>query len=236
MPYQYTYILINFFTIIICFLASFHRKLGFYRYFKYYFLSSTIVAIPFILWDVYFTSIGVWWFDTQYTLGYKIGNLPLEEVLFFFCIPFSCVFTYFCFNKFYKWEWSKGFNNIIVFFSLIVCVVAGLLFSDKIYTAVTAWATAGTLVYLHLIKREPWLTQASIIFTILMLGFFPVNGILTGTGLPSPVVNYNNADFLNFRLGTIPIEDAVYGYTQFLWNVYMFKVIVRRFKNGTDEV
>lgn len=236
MPYQYTYILINFFTIIICFLASFHHKLGFHRYFKYYLVSSTIVAIPFILWDVYFTARGVWWFDTQYTLGFKIGNLPLEEVLFFFCIPFSCVFTYFCFDKFYKWEWSKGFNNLIAFVSLITCVVAGLLFTDKIYTAVTAWFTAGTLIYLHLIKREPWLTQASIIFTILMLGFFPVNGVLTGTGIPSPVVNYNPNDFLNIRMGTIPIEDAVYGYAQFLWNIYMFKIIVRRFKNEAVAV
>lgn len=60
-----------------------------------------------------------------------------------------------------------------------------------------------------------------------MLGFFPVNGILTGSGLPSPIVNYNSDAILNIRIGTIPIEDAVYGYAQFLWNVFMFKVITK---------
>lgn len=227
MPYQYTYILVNFFTIIICFIASFHKKIQFSSYFKYYLLSSTLIAIPFILWDMYFTRIGVWWFDKQYTLGYSIGNLPLEEILFFFCIPFSCVFTFYCFDKFYNWSWSKGLNNLIIFPSLIILIVVGLLTTDKIYTCVTAWVNVGTLIYLYFIRREQWIAQASIIFTILMLGFFPVNGILTGSGLPSPIVNYNSDAILNIRIGTIPIEDAVYGYAQFLWNVFMFKVITK---------
>ena len=56
-----------------------------------------------------------------------------------------------------------------------------------------------------------------------MLGFLPVNGILTGTGLDSPIVNYNPNEFLGIRILTIPIEDAVYGYTQFLLVLYFFK-------------
>ncbi len=64
-----------------------------------------------------------------------------------------------------------------------------------------------------------------------MLGFFPVNGILTGTGLESPIVNYNPDDFLGIRMGTIPIEDAVYGYTQFLLVLYFFK----QFKSKSHE-
>jgi len=60
-----------------------------------------------------------------------------------------------------------------------------------------------------------------------MLGFFPVNGILTGTGIESPIVNYNPDEILNIRMMTIPIEDAVYGYTQFLLLIYFFKTFKR---------
>lgn len=37
------------------------------------------------------------------------------------------------------------------------------------------------------------------------------------------IVNYNPGDFLGIRMLTIPIEDAVYGYTQFLLGLYFFK-------------
>lgn len=80
-----------------------------------------------------------------------------------------------------------------------------LLHHDKIYTLVTAITTIVTLIYLHFIVRADWISKASMVYTVLMLGFFPVNGVLTGTGLESPIVNYNPGDFLGIRMLTIPI-------------------------------
>src|SRR5690606_25188390 len=107
-------------------------------------------------------------------------------------------------EKFFKLEWLIGFNNLIVFISIIVCSVIALLHSDKIYTLVTAVATILTLMYLHFIARAEWIGKASWVFTILMLGFFPVNGVLTGTGIDTPIVNYHDGDFLGIRMLTIP--------------------------------
>lgn len=221
---SFTYALILFFTVIICFIASFDRRIKFNRYFIPFIASAVVIAVPFIAWDVWFTAKGVWWFNTDYTLGFNIAGLPIEEWLFFICIPFSCIFTYFCIDRFFKWDHLSGFNNLIVFFSVIVCSVVGLIHHDKIYTLVTALATVFTLIYLHFIVRADWISKASLVFTILMLGFFPVNGVLTGTGLESPIVNYNPHDFMGIRIGTIPIEDAVYGYAQFLLVLYFFKL------------
>lgn len=220
----YTYSLVLFFTVIICFVASFDKRLLFNRHFGAFIKAAVLVAIPFIAWDVWFTAKGVWWFNTDYTLGIVIAGLPLEEWLFFICIPFSCVFTYYCLDKFYKMEWLSGFNNLIVFVTVIVCSVVALLHYDKIYTLVTAIATILTLIYLHFIVSAKWIGKASFVFTVLMLGFFPVNGVLTGFGLASPIVNYNPNNFLGIRMITIPIEDAVYGYTQFLLVLYFFKL------------
>lgn len=224
----YTYLLINFFTIIVCFIASFDKRLQFHKKFKAFLFAAVIVAIPFIGWDIWFNFKGVWWFNTNYTIGYKIAGLPVEEWLFFFCIPFSCVFTYFCFGKFFDWSWSSAFNNIIVFVSVIVCTVIALLHYNKLYTLITALATIFTLVYLHFIAKKEWIGQASITYLILMPGFFAVNGILTGTGLESPIVNYNPNEFLGIRILTIPVEDAVYGYAQFLLVLYFFKLFQKK--------
>jgi len=234
----YTYILILFFTVIVCFIASFDKRILFSRHFKPFFLAALIVAVPFIAWDIWFTAHGVWWFNIDYTLGYTLGGLPIEEWLFFICIPFSCVFTYYCINKFFNLKFFLGFNNLVVFFSVIVCSVVALVHHDKIYTLVTAIATIGTLVYLHFVARVDWIGKASFVFSILMLGFFPVNGILTGTGLESPIVNYNPKDFLGIRILTIPIEDAVYGYTQFLLVLYFFKKFKsnRRMKDAPNHI
>lgn len=220
----YTYLLINFLTVIICFIFSFDKRIQFNKHFSAFLKASTLTAIPFIAWDVWFTAHGIWWFNTAYTTGLSLLGLPIEEWLFFFCIPFSCVFTYFCLDKFFDLKWASAFNNSIVFVSVIICVVIALLHHDKIYTFVTALITVATLIYLHFVARVSWIGQASLVYTILMLGFFPVNGVLTGTGLESPIVNYNPKEFLSFRLLTIPIEDAVYGYTQFLLNIYLFKL------------
>lgn len=227
----YTYALILFFTVIICFVASFDRRLLFNLHFVAFLKAAVLVAIPFITWDVWFTAKGVWWFNTDYTLGIVIAGLPIEEWLFFIFIPFSCVFTYFCFDKFFKLEWLSGFNNLIIFVSIIACSVIALLHHDRIYTLTTAIVTIGALIYLHFIVKADWLAKASLVFTVLMLGFFPVNGVLTGTGLESPIVNYNPDDFLGIRMLTIPIEDAVYGYTQFLLVLYFFKMFKKETKN-----
>jgi len=227
---KFTYALILFFTVIICLIASFDRRIKFNQHFSAFLKAAIVVAIPFIAWDVYFTAKGVWWFNTDYTIGLNIAGLPLEEMLFFIFIPFSCVFTFYTIDKYYKWNALSGFNNILVFVSVIVLSVVALLNTDKIYTFVTAIVTIATLIYLHFIARSEWITKASVVFTILMLGFFPVNGILTGSFIESPIVNYNPKDFLGIRMFTIPIEDAVYGYSQFLLVLYFFKQFQRKTK------
>ncbi|RPD42971.1 lycopene cyclase domain-containing protein [Chitinophaga barathri] len=221
---SYTYFLIIFLTVIICFIASFDRRIRFNRFFIPFLKAAIIVAIPFIAWDIWFTAHGVWWFDTKYTIGVIIGGIPLEEWLFFICIPFACVFTFYCLDMFFRLDWADGFNNIIVFVSVIICSVVALLHHEKTYTLVTAVAVIVTFIYLHFIARAEWIGRASFTFLVLMLGFFPVNGVLTGTGLESPIVNYNPEKFLGIRMLTIPIEDAAYGYVQFLLVIYLFKL------------
>lgn len=224
----YTYLLINFFTIVICVIASFDKRIRFNRYFLPYLLAATLVAIPFIFWDSIFTACGVWWFNYNYTTGISIAGLPVEECLFFFCIPFSCVFTYFCMNRFFNLDRWNAFNNLIVFLALIACTVTALLFYNRLYTFVTAVVSAIIFIFLHFIVRREWIGKASFVYILLSPGFFLVNGILTGTGLSSPIVNYNPEEFLGIRMLTIPIEDALYGYILFLMNLYFFELFTTK--------
>ncbi|MFT7666352.1 MAG: lycopene cyclase domain-containing protein [Patiriisocius sp.] len=44
----------------------------------------------------------------------------------------------------------------------------------------------------------------------MLIPFLIVNGVLTGSFIENEVVWYNNAENLNFRITTIPIEDTIY--------------------------
>ncbi len=225
---SYTYLLIEFFTVIVCFLFSFDRRIQFHKYFLSFLKASAVVAIPFIVWDIWFAKNGVWWFNFDYTLGIDILGLPLEEWLFFICIPFSCVFTFFFLEKFFQFNGLKKYNPIIAWITILTCLAVAVCFYDHAYPMLTALSAILTMSYLYFIAKVDWIAKASLIFCILMLGFFPVNGILTGTGLDSPIVNYNSSEILNIRLLTIPIEDTVYGYTQFLLVWYFFGYFRKR--------
>ncbi|WP_374457846.1 lycopene cyclase domain-containing protein [Nocardioides sp.] len=49
---------------------------------------------PFLLWDLYATHAGHWWFDADQTLPPRIAGLPLEEIGFFVVIPVVSVLTF----------------------------------------------------------------------------------------------------------------------------------------------
>lgn len=222
------YLLVDFFTILVPFVFSFHPKIQFYKTWKQFFLASVIVAVVFIIWDSIFTYLGVWSFNPRYVTGIYFLKLPLEEILFFICIPFSCVFTFFCLDKFYNLQWSDKAekNFVLVFF--IVLGTTGLIFGGRLYTSVTFITAAFVAVFLKFIFRVKWLGKAISVYAILLVPFLIVNGILTGSGLEQPVVIYNKTEIINIRLFTIPVEDVFYGLELFLLNLALYKYFIKR--------
>jgi len=222
------YLLVNFFTVIIPFLFSFHPKLRFDKKFKAFFLANGLVALVFILWDIVFTKIGVWGFNPDYLLGIYFFHLPLEEILFFICIPFSCVFTYHCVNLFFDIQWPPKTETVFVISLSVLLFLVGAFFYDRLYTAYTFISLSIVLLALKYLAKVTWLPKLFSIYTILLIPFFIVNGILTGTGPDNPVVWYNNAENLGVRLLTIPVEDVFYGFELVLLNVFLFGYFGRR--------
>ncbi len=231
-----TYLLVDFFTIIVPLLFSFHPKLKFYENFRSLLLSMSVAALPFIIWDIQFTRMGVWGFNENYITGVYFYNLPIEEVLFFFCIPFACVFTYHCLNLFFRMHWTTKTETLFVNITAGLLFFSGCVCYSKIYTALTAISLAILLLYLKYIAKINWLAKLVFIYPALLLPFFIVNGVLTGSGIEQPVVWYNNAENTGCRIFTIPVEDVFYGFELILLNVYFYEYSYKKFRLNRQEL
>jgi len=217
---KYTYLLVNFFTIIVPFLFSFHPKLKFHKTWKAFFPAVIGTGLFFLVWDVYFTNLGVWGFNKNYVVGIYVANLPLEEILFFFCIPYACVYTYHCLDL---WIKEVNENNYITPILIFVFVVTAIYHLENAYTLFAFLTLAVLLVLAKYIFRVQWLMKFYIIYAILLFPFLIVNGILTGTGIESPVVWYNETEIIGWRILTIPFEDVFYGMAMVLMNLLIYK-------------
>jgi lycopene cyclase domain-containing protein len=73
---------------------SFSKKMDFWKYPTRLVWAITLPFLIFVVWDIIVTARGHWSFNPNYTIGFKIFNLPVEEVLFFIIIPFCGLFTW----------------------------------------------------------------------------------------------------------------------------------------------
>lgn len=222
------YLLVDFCTVIVPLLFSFHPKIKFYKTWREFIIAAIAVAVIFMIWDSIFTYLGVWNFNPRYISGIYFLKLPIEEILFFICIPFSCVFTYYCLDKFYKLSWNRKTENIFCMILSLCLLITGLIFRERLYTSVTFISTAFVCVILQFVYKIDWFGKAVTVYAILLIPFLIVNGILTGTGLEEPVVRYNDLENLNIRLFTIPVEDVFYGFELILLNLFIYLQLLRK--------
>ncbi len=222
METKYLYLLINVLVILPPLLLSFDRKVAFYQRWKQLWPAIIAMLIPFVLWDIWFTGRGIWGFNEAYLMGITLINLPIEEWLFFITIPYASIFVYDCVKIYFPaWIW-RGRGRIIGLVLAFALLVIAALNVERLYTSITFASLATALIVLNRLKA-PYLGRFFASYVIVLVPFFIVNGILTGSGLQEQVVWYNDAYNLGIRLWTIPIEDTFYGMLLILGGVAIYE-------------
>jgi lycopene cyclase domain-containing protein len=220
---KYLYLWINLLSFIVPFLCSFYPKANFSKKWKWVLPAIAITAVFFIAWDALFTEAGVWGFNPQYITGVKLWGLPVEELLFFFCIPYACLFTYFALNHLIEKDHLFPHQELISSLLIIVLLVSGGYYINKLYTGTTFLLTGFFLAFVMLKLRVRFMGRFYLAFAILVIPFLIVNGILTGSFIEEPVVWYNNEENMGIRIGTIPLEDLVYALLMLLMSITIWE-------------
>lgn len=206
---KYLYLFLLFFSIIYPLAQSFEWRLKLYSKWRAIFKGIAVMSIVFIPWDIWFTNEGVWWFREDYISGFLLLELPIEEWLFFLVVPYACVFIYEVLNFFVKRDILKNIATPFFFIAGIILLSVSILYKSKLYTGITFSLSGLGCIYMAW-KKPIWSGRFLLAYLVSWLPFLLVNGILTGNFTKNPVVNYNEAEIIGFRITTIPIEDSVY--------------------------
>ncbi len=229
METKFLYLLVDFFVIIVCFIFSFHPKLKFHKQWPYFIGAVIPVGLFFIVWDIQFTHMKIWSFNPKYLTGVYFFDLPIEEYLFFLCVPYACVFTYHAFDIFIGEKLkNNSIGKYISYALIILTITATCIFYNKWYTCSTAIILACLLIFLQY-KKISFLTLFYLVYGVIFIPFLLSNGILTGGFTKEAVVLYNDSENLGIRIFTIPIEDVFYGMILLLSNISLFEYLRNKY-------
>ncbi|MFL5763236.1 MAG: lycopene cyclase domain-containing protein [Bacteroidia bacterium] len=224
---QFTYLAVLAFTLSYPLYKSFEEKINYVSKWKYLWPAIFISAIIFIGWDIWFTSMGVWGFDKAHVLGFFLAGLPIEEWLFFFIVPFSCVFIYEVLNYFVRKDVLGKAAKYISFLLVFLLFLIGGQHIYRFHTSITFFSLGFFLLLHQFVLRTPYMGRYYLCWAVCMVPFLLVNGVLTA----APVICYNNLHILNIRIYTIPVEDVFYGMLQILMVITFYEYFKKK-SNG----
>ncbi|HET6558889.1 MAG TPA: lycopene cyclase domain-containing protein [Prolixibacteraceae bacterium] len=202
-------------------ILSFDKKLQFYRQWKYLIPSLFIIGMIYILFDIWFTNLGVWGFNPLHHSSLRLFGLPIEEWLFFLIIPYASIFLHESLILYFPTlQLSEKITRVLTIILIALFTLLAVVYMDKIYTLYMSTLMAVALS-VSLFDSSQVIRTFFITFIFLLIPFVVVNGLLTGSFAGKEVVWYNNAENLGIRFLTIPIEDFGYAFSLLLLNLML---------------
>lgn len=203
------YSIILVFSFIIPFLFSFERKIFFIKKIKNILGAIFITCTPYIVWDIIFTKIAVWKFSEDKVSNFDSLIIPIEEFLFFICIPYALIFVYEVIN-FYLPDSQLKFNFKFALFSSFIFMLLSILSYPRIYSSIQFLITSILFFFIWIKKLEIFLSRNLWLFIFLsFIFFFIVNYFLTSI----PIVQYDAKQIIGLKITSIPLEDFFYHFT-----------------------
>ncbi|TNE78650.1 MAG: lycopene cyclase domain-containing protein [Bacteroidetes bacterium] len=219
-----TYLLLDLLTLAGPLALSFDKKVAFYKNWKYLFPAILITAVFFLVWDYFFTLIGIWEFNPEYVMNIRWGGMPVEEYLFFLVVPYACVFIYECLKAYSPKDYLFKLRHPLSLGLFLFCAISFYFYPSHLYTAINAVVLGTLLLLLYWKKSTGFLGMFYFAYLVALIPFAIVNGILTSM----PVLVYNDAANLGIRVGSIPLDDFFYNLIMLLMTVSLYEYFKNR--------
>lgn len=227
---RFLYLALNILIVLFPFILSFDRKVAFRKRWIALIPAYIAVSVPFILWDMAMIKGDHWGFNPEYILGLKMAfGIPVEEVLFFFTVPFACTFTFEAL-KVYVPSKRLPFSRIPLLIMGVFSIGASVPFMDQFYTASVLVIFGVVSITAPFVCPDLFRTSTFYVFLFVATFLFVIfNYLLTSI----PIVWYwhgsiwGGNEAWNGRFMTIPYEDFIYNFALligFLAVYYRFRL------------
>jgi lycopene cyclase domain-containing protein len=205
---ELTYLIFNLIVFIPVLVLSLTTDVKPHRHWRALLGAYLLVSVPFIVWDIWAVQAGHWGFSDTYITASRFFDLPIEEILFFFSIPFAMMYVWGVIKKFVT---DRPVVTIwpVLFLSLTAGGAIWMLtqYWDNGYTRSAAIATLIAVIITACTRLV--FTRRFWTFQFVLLGIFILaNSFLTAL----PIITYGSSSIIGTRIATIPIEDFFFNF------------------------
>ena len=225
---HYEYFLFNLIVLLGPIAASFETRVHFVTKWRHALPAIALAALPYIVWDALVTGRH-WNFNSAYILGISPFGLPIEEILFFFTIPFASLFMWEVISSYIPKQEVSSKGSVGVFRGLLLAGIILYAQGQKEYTAF-ALGALGIVGILDDILPAKLFPQKRTLLYVLVVTI--CNGVFNGYLTARPVVIYDNTYNLGIRLGTIPVEDFFYGLSLILLATIFYELLNKKYEHS----
>lgn len=222
------YLLVDLLYLGLPLLLCFSGPAPFYKKWRYLWISTLVTGFFFTMWSAAFTAGGVWEFNTARVIGWYVGNLPVEEVLFYICIPFAGVFIYHTLTHVIERDYIYFHHELISSALSILLMVVGIYHLDKAVTGATFLGLGIFLAFQMIVLKPRYMSRFYFATPFIILLLLPAYAFLTGAFTVQLVVWHDAGETLDIDIGTLPLEALVYGWFLILSNVTLFEWLKMR--------
>lgn len=215
------YLLFNLFILVPILALSFFPPPFFVQHWRAAWGSVATAAVPYLVWDALVAGRH-WSWNPRFITGVRLAGLPIEEILFFFTMPFACLFSWRVLLHGDR-DAPRPALGWLYLPALLLLPLGAWLFAaqGREYTGLALGAFGGAAAIDLTVGTRVLTRPRFLALLLLVVGLTTVfNGYLTAR----PVVLYDERYQLGIRVLTIPVEDYVYG----LSLVYLTSALFQR--------
>lgn len=211
---MYTSLILNILILITIIPLSFDKKVKFYSHIEDVIITILFGSFFMLLLEIFFMRRGISGFIPDYIIKTNFFYLPIEKVLFFITIPYSCIFIYEYirtkFKKDFLLPYVKKINMLVIFILTFL-----LLFSFYKEYPFTILALSDIFIYLYFINKlnNNYMGYFYLSYLVTLIPYL-ISNTLVNNGLwfisKSPIIWYNKDKISDLKIFNIPLENTVY--------------------------